>query len=180
MVKGNGRDDVIGQELVDEVVVVVDTRLVPLPDTIGQNSRPPDGEPVAVEPHGFQELDVLLVFVIGVAGNVSAGPVLDIALNLQHHCRDLVVLHPSPPWPYLGESVPDVDSLPVLVPGPLDLVGSRSTAPHKVLREVIVEELLLGGVGQGGGEEDGQQTPGLHLSGNIRELSGLFWVFSYL
>ena len=87
MVKGHGRDDIIGQQLVDEVVVVVDTRLIPLPDTVGQNPRPANGEPVAVESHGFQELDVLLVFMIRVAGNISAGAVLYIALNLQHHCR---------------------------------------------------------------------------------------------
>ena len=97
MVKGHGRDDIIGQQLVDEVVVVVDTRLVPLPDPAGQNPRPPDGEPVAVESHSFQQLDVLLVFVIGVAGNVSTGAVLYVALNLQHHCRVETLSPPADP-----------------------------------------------------------------------------------
>ena len=68
---------------------------------------------------------------------------------------------------YPGESVPDVDSLPVLVPASLYLVSSSGTAPQKVLREMIVEELLLGGVGQHGGQEDRQQPGVLHLSGNI-------------
>ena len=168
MIKGDSRNDIIGQQLIDQVVVVVDTRLIPLPDTARKNSRPPDGEPVAVHSHGFQQLNVLLVFVVGVAGYISTGAVLDISLHLQHVGDSGHVLHRL----YLGESVPDVDSLPVLVPASLYLVSSSSAAPGKVLREVTVEELLLGWVGQHCGEqgrqegrqEDRQETHVLHLS----------------
>ena len=100
MIKSDSRDDIIGEQLVDEVVVVVDARLVPLPDPAGQDSGPPDGEPVAVHSHGFQQLNVLLVFVVGVAGYISAGAVLDIARNLQHHCQPLHLSRPryALPW----------------------------------------------------------------------------------
>ena len=98
MIKSDSRDDIISQQLVDEVVVVVDTRLVLLPNPAGQDSGPPDGEPVAVEAHSFQELHILLVFVVGVAGNISARAVLDIARNLQHHCQPLPCPRNALPW----------------------------------------------------------------------------------
>ena len=98
MIKGDSWDDIIGQQLVDEVVVVVDTRLVLLPNPAGQDSGPSDGEPVAVEAHSFQELHILLVLVVGVAGHISAGSVLDIARNLQHHCQPLPCPRNALPW----------------------------------------------------------------------------------
>ena len=58
--------------------------------------------PVTVDPEAGQERHVLLVLVVGVAGHVPAGAVLD---------------DPLPP----GEHVPDAPTLAVLIPAPLHL-----------------------------------------------------------
>ena len=120
VVEGDSRSDAGGQQLVDQVVVVVhscltqnietidpaldilEAHLVLLPQSEGQDTGPGDGEPVAGEPHGGQQRHVLLVLVVGVAGHVPVRAVLDVPL-LPH------------------EQVPDVQPLAVLVPGALDL-----------------------------------------------------------
>ena len=60
--------------------------------------------PVTVHSEAGQQRYVLLVLVVGVAGHIPVGPVLDDPL-------------PS------GEHVPDAQSLPVLVPAPLHLTS---------------------------------------------------------
>ena len=61
------------------VDISISTHLVGLPQAEGQDAGPCDGEPVAVQPHAGQQRHVLLVAVVGVAGQVPAGAVLDAA-----------------------------------------------------------------------------------------------------
>ena len=76
---------------------------------------------------------------ITVTSHISTGPILD-----------------GPVVP--GEHIPDVDTLPVLIPAPLNLVGRSGRPPDKVRGETGLEEGLLWLVGLQAGEEARQEN----------------------
>src|SRR4029450_9127947 len=79
-----------------------------------REAPPGDREPVAPETEVAQDRDVLVVAVVGVAGEVTG------------------VAVPDPPR-RVREAIPDALALAVLVPGALDLVGRSGGAPLEPL-----------------------------------------------
>src|SRR5205814_2023589 len=63
------RGDSGGEQVVDEPVVEVETRLIHLPATVRHDPRPRDREAERVEPELAHELDVAGIAVVEVAGN---------------------------------------------------------------------------------------------------------------
>ena len=82
-----------GEERVDEPAVVVDALLVRAPAADRLDARPGDREAVALEAEVAQDRDVLVVAVVGVAGEVAGVAVLHAARRV-------------------GEAVPDALALP--------------------------------------------------------------------
>lgn len=72
-----------GQESVDEPVVVVDSLFVDRVSsaTKGDYTTPGDGEPIVGRPVGSQEVNVLVVEVVAVDGDVARRTILDRARN---------------------------------------------------------------------------------------------------
>ena len=108
--------DAVGEQLVDEPVVVVEAGAVDRAARVRDDPRPRDAEAVRPEAELLQERDVLGVAVVLVAGDVARGPVDDPARRVR-------------------EPVPDRLALAVLLPGALDLVGGGGRPPHEAGRE---------------------------------------------
>src|SRR5215211_6162270 len=117
MVQGEHRLDGARPESVHEPAVEVEALLVGRAAALGLDARPGDGEAVRAQTEICHEVEVLFDAVVVVAGYVAGVAAVDLA-----RC--------------VGEGVPDRGSAPVLVHGPLDLVGRRRGAPQEVLREV--------------------------------------------
>ena len=77
--------------------------------TIWQDSRPRDGEPVGLHPHGFDQVDVLRVLEVAVAGLLAGRVVQDLPVGR------------------VGEGVPDTGTFAVLVPSAFDLFAKISS-----------------------------------------------------
>src|SRR5262249_816278 len=97
--------------------VEVEALGVRLTGTFGEDARPTDGEPIRGRAQVPHQGDVLLVPVVVVVGDVAGVAVLDLARRVRVR-------------------VPDRLALAVLVPGALDLVGRRGSAPVKAVWEL--------------------------------------------
>ena len=104
MIHGDDRLDVVGDELVNEVVVVVEASRVDFPGAVGQDPRPSQGEPVDINTvHVLDELDVFLELVVGVASDLAVAAV-----------KDVVIVR-------IAKHVPNTESFSILVPPSLYL-----------------------------------------------------------
>ena len=87
MVEGDDRLDALGLQSRDEVLVILDASFIHCPcrsiwkgsrRAVGQYPGPGDGKPVISDAHRLQELHVLLILVVAVAGHFGGGAVKNV------------------------------------------------------------------------------------------------------
>ena len=87
MVEGYDRLDAIGLQGRDEVLVVLNASFIHCPGrpvwkgfrrAVGQYPGPGDGKPVIADAHRLQELYVLLILVVTVAGHLGGGAIKNV------------------------------------------------------------------------------------------------------
>jgi len=113
--RGEGLD-AVGQQLVHEAVVEVESLRVGRAASIGKHPRPCDRESVCLDAERFHELDVALVAMVVVVGDITGGVVGDFARRV-------------------GEGVPDGRQASVFGDGALDLIGRGCGPPEEAGRE---------------------------------------------
>ena len=124
VVESDCRLNVVVQQLIDQVVVVVHSSLVLVSNTRGQHSGPGNGESVALQTQVCQQLNILFVVVIGVTGHLSTGPINDVTL-------------------LPGEHVPDVLSLPILIPASLNLISCCGCSPLEICSLMLYKPISI-------------------------------------
>ena len=111
--------DAVFQQAVDQPVIERCARFIHFAGTFRQDPRPGYGEPVVPDPVLCHQGHIFLIPVIMVAGGFPVGPVQDL--------------------PGQGAVfVPDARAFSVLVPGALDLEGSRCRTPDKIIPETHI------------------------------------------
>ena len=87
MVEGDDRLDALGLQSRDEVLVILDANFIHCPGrpirkgsrcAVGQYPGPGDGKPVIADAHRLQELYVLLILVVTVAGHLGGGAIKNV------------------------------------------------------------------------------------------------------
>ena len=128
--------DVGGEQGVDEAFVEVDAFGVRRAGALRENARPCDGEAEAFGAEALHQLDVLLVAVVEVVGDVAG-------LALEGFAGGV------------GEGIPDGGAAAVLVDSAFDLIGGGGGAPDEVVGEAVGRSGEGGQVLRCGGIEEG-------------------------
>lgn len=111
----------------DERAVIVGAELVVTPaGAVGKYPGPRQGEPVVADPELFDGSDVSGEVVVAVAAHVPGGD----------------------PVPTARKSVPNGESLRVLIKRALHLIRRSAHRPHEVFGEGVIEESLVSGIRQ--------------------------------
>jgi hypothetical protein len=110
MIQSDARLDLRRQQLVDEPRVEVDSLLVDLPESEGEDAGPGDREAVGLNAEFGHQCHVVSVAVVVIAGDIPG-------------------ISAEDPSGLLAEDIPDRESLAVLAGGTFDLIGSRGGAP---------------------------------------------------
>lgn len=114
-------------QLLDQCPVVVGADfIVTPPGSVGKYPGPWQREPVVTDPQLLDGADVRVDVVVAVAAHVAGR-------------------HPAPA---ARKSVPDGETLPVLLKGALHLVGSGAHGPYEVFGEGVIKENLVLGIRQ--------------------------------
>ena len=116
VIQGDARLDARCQQLVDQPRVEVDSLLVHLPESEGQDPGPGDREAIGLKPELGHQRHVFPVAVVVIAGDIPG-------------------LSAEDPSRLLAVDIPDGESLAVLTGGAFDLIGGRGGAPLEGLRK---------------------------------------------
>ena len=108
--------DAVGEQLVDEAIVEVEPFGIGRAAALRKDARPGDGKSVCLDAEGFHQLDVALVAVVVIVGDVTVRVVGDLAGRV-------------------GERVPNGRHASVFGDGALDLIGRGCGAPEEAGRE---------------------------------------------
>src|ERR1700739_3191146 len=125
VIQGGKRPDIGFVERVGDAFVIVQSLWIGLAGTVCLNARPGNGEAITLDVEFLGDLDVFLVAVVGVTGNVAGVRALPLANRVR-------------------KAIPDGFALLVEVPGPFDLIGSRGHTPNKVLGKLIRNKNIVG------------------------------------
>jgi hypothetical protein len=117
VVECHERHDLARQQLVDQAAIEVEAALVGLAMALRQDTRPADRETVGTQTQLLDQRDVIAPAMVVIACDVAGAAVSD-------------------PTGCVSEAIPDRLTFAIFVPGPLDLVRSRSRAPEKSFRKV--------------------------------------------
>ena len=126
VVERGQRLDAVREQLVHQLVIEAQPRLVDRAVPVGDDARPADGEAVGADAVLLHQRDILAEAVVAVAGHVAGVAVPDVL-------RAGIV----------AEFVPDAQALAVLVPGALALVGGAGHAPEKIFGKLFHSFLLF-------------------------------------
>lgn len=119
MIERDVRDDVGREKLVDQPRVEVEPGIVDSPSAIGKNAAPRNAEPISLKPDLAHELDVGLISIVVVAGNVAG-------VTVRRHSRRV------------REAMPDAWPRSIGKRRSFDLIGRRRSAPQKIRRKLDV------------------------------------------
>ena len=117
VVEGHQWLDAVFQQLVAEILVKSDARLVDLANTLGQHPGPADGKPVGLQAHLLHQGHILSPAVVKINGDVGVLAVGDLAGAV------------------MDQGVPDGLPFAVGVPAALDLGGRCGCAPQEIFGE---------------------------------------------
>ena len=112
--------DAVFEQIVNYPAIMLEPFLVRLTATFGKDPRPGDRHAVGAHAEALEELRVLLVAVIAVAGDIAGLAVRDLAGGV---CID----------------VPIGLAAPVLPHRAFDLVSGRRAAPDEVIRKAQID-----------------------------------------
>jgi hypothetical protein len=118
MKEGHKRTDVVLEELINEAIVELETFFVHRAVRPADDTGPGNGKPVGLQFYFFHEGDILLIAMVVIAGDPAGRTIR----YLSRH---------------IAKIIPDGRHFPVLVPGPLDLVGCGGRAPEKLFGKFV-------------------------------------------
>ncbi len=104
------------QQFIYKIAVKLQTFFVDSACAVRQNARPGDGKAVGFQPQLPHERNVLFPPVVVVTGHLTSLPA--------ENSTGLA-----------AEYIPDRIGLPILVPGPLDLIGRSASSPDEIFRK---------------------------------------------